>query len=362
MRRSPRLKPNAAGCSAPSRRNWTSLQALDTELERLATEWTAQRGLAVVSALSGVCDVSPAGELRVVKYVTLADELGQPLSLAALAALAPALVRDGLRAVIARTPFDEGAPMVQRAALLADADRKIAALVTEHAELVDNALTVGITLEHLPITVGRRTQACAGTGAVGGRSSRECRLLHTDPERSSARAGERAVSGEGPVRPAEPHREPLSPRPPTPGDVLCAAAAYNFPPLEGEGLSISPGEDAWRAALTPDTAGLVWQMLHDGGLYRGRRGGCGGRRMTTAAVARELLEALGRDLGLSPHWRALASQATAAVERRILLARITRQLLVATPAARARLRVWLDPAARDAGTALSPRAPPPVGP
>ena len=52
------------------------LQALDTELERLATEWTAQRGLAVVSALSGVCDVSPAGELRVVKYVTLADEWG----------------------------------------------------------------------------------------------------------------------------------------------------------------------------------------------------------------------------------------------------------------------------------------------
>ena len=65
------------------------------------------------------------------------------------------------------------------------------------------------------------------------------------------------------MRRAEPPREPLSPRPPSPGDVLCAAAAYGYPALEGEGVSIAPGEEAWRAAVTVDSAALVWETLHE---------------------------------------------------------------------------------------------------
>jgi hypothetical protein len=62
----------------------------------------------------------------------------------------------------------------------------------------------------------------------------------------------------------------------------------------------------------------------------------------TAAPSRELLQALGEDLALSPTWREQAARATAAVERRFLLAQVRRRLLVCTPAARARLRRWLD--------------------
>ena len=62
----------------------------------------------------------------------------------------------------------------------------------------------------------------------------------------------------------------------------------------------------------------------------------------TAAPSRELLCSLGEDLGLSPTWRAQAVRATAEVERRFLLVQVARRLLVATPAARARLRAWLD--------------------
>ena len=50
------------------------------------------------------------------------------------------------------------------------------------------------------------------------------------------------------------------------------------------------------------------------------------------APSRELLQALGADLQLPPAWRALAARAHATVERRWLVARIARPLLVATPA------------------------------
>jgi hypothetical protein len=28
-------------------------------------------------------------------------------------------------------------------------------------------------------------------------------------------------------------------------------------------VDIPPGEDAWRVAITPDTAALVWETLHE---------------------------------------------------------------------------------------------------
>ena len=51
--------------------------------------------------------------------------------------------------------------------------------------------------------------------------------------------------------------------PPSVEDVLCAAAAYAFPALQGEGVDIPPGEAAWRASVTEDTAGRVWATLHE---------------------------------------------------------------------------------------------------
>ena len=72
------------------------------------------------------------------------------------------------------------------------------------------------------------------------------------------------------------------------------------------------------------------------------------------APSRELLQALGADLQLPPAWRALAARAHATVERRWLVARIARPLLVAPPAARARLRRWLD---QERGTPTPPMPP-----
>ena len=134
------------------------LKSGDVELQKLAAEWVVQRGPAVVACLAGSIDVTPAGEIRIVRYSTLTDELGG-LSLSALAALAPELVREGLAAVITRTPYDEGPPMAERAALVAEVKRKIEAIVKDHADLVDNAAAAGITLAHLPTTVGRRVRA-----------------------------------------------------------------------------------------------------------------------------------------------------------------------------------------------------------
>jgi len=135
------------------------LKSLDVELQKLAAEWVAQRGPALVASLAGSIDVTRAGEIRgIVRYSTLTDELGG-LSLSALAALAPELVREGLAAVITRTPYDEGPPMAERAALVAEVKRKIEAIVKDHADLVDTAAAAGITLAHLPTTVGRRVRA-----------------------------------------------------------------------------------------------------------------------------------------------------------------------------------------------------------
>jgi hypothetical protein len=62
----------------------------------------------------------------------------------------------------------------------------------------------------------------------------------------------------------------------------------------------------------------------------------------TDAPSRQLLRDLGEDLALGSAWGALAVRATTAVERRWLLGQLRRRLLVCTPAARARLRSWLD--------------------
>jgi hypothetical protein len=134
------------------------VKLLDAELPKLAAEWVAQRGLAVVAALGGAIEVTPAGEFRIVRYSSLTDELGA-LSFSALAALAPELVREGLTAVITQTPYEEGPPMADRAALIAEVDRKLEGIVKAHRDLAKNARDKDIPLPDLAITVGRRLQA-----------------------------------------------------------------------------------------------------------------------------------------------------------------------------------------------------------
>ena len=68
---------------------------------------------------------------------------------------------------------------------------------------------------------------------------------------------------------------PRAGQPPSPEDVFLAGRAYGFPALEGEGVSIPPGEHAWRAALNPTTAELVWAALHEADLDEGDAGDAG---------------------------------------------------------------------------------------
>ena len=49
--------------------------------------------------------------------------------------------------------------------------------------------------------------------------------------------------------------------PPSAGDVLLAARAYNWPPLEGVGVALAAGEASWRAYLSEATAAEVWAVL-----------------------------------------------------------------------------------------------------
>jgi hypothetical protein len=140
------------------------LKTLDQELEQLAAAWIAQRAPAVVTSLSGTLD-APAGEIRgVVRYESFLDAVG-PLTLPALAALAPALLREGLAGVISRTPYDEGPPLAARAGLVAEVNRTLEALVRQHAELVDSAAAAGVRLEHLPVTTAQRLKAAEAHAA-----------------------------------------------------------------------------------------------------------------------------------------------------------------------------------------------------
>jgi hypothetical protein len=73
--------------------------------------------------------------------------------------------------------------------------------------------------------------------------------------------------------------------------------------------------------------------------------------MTPWLLSRELLEGLGQDLDLPAAWRGQAARAHAHVEQLWLLGQVRRQLLVATPPARGRLRSWLN------GQRVTPSAP-----
>lgn len=64
--------------------------------------------------------------------------------------------------------------------------------------------------------------------------------------------------------------------PPSPRDVLLAAEAYGWPALQGDGVDIAQGAWAWRAAVTKDTALLIWETLHEADLEGDADDGEGG--------------------------------------------------------------------------------------
>jgi hypothetical protein len=139
------------------------VKAAEQELAQVAATWIAERGPAVIGSLAGALEVTPAGELRVVRYSSLVDELGPWLP--ALCVFAPDVLRDGLARVIRAVAIDEGPALSERRGALAEVDRRRASIEDDHAKLVDAAREVGIVLEHLPATVFKRGRAAAAHAA-----------------------------------------------------------------------------------------------------------------------------------------------------------------------------------------------------
>ena len=137
-----------------------SLAAL---LAEVAQRWVNDNGRAVVTAASGrvaraigPADARPADQLR---SGYLADALAAPLTLGALAAIAPEVVREGLARVVRATTYDHGPALGGRIERLAALDAERVALQREHADLVDRAVDAGVDLRHLPEETARRMRA-----------------------------------------------------------------------------------------------------------------------------------------------------------------------------------------------------------
>jgi hypothetical protein len=134
-----------------------ALAHLSQEVPALGRQWAEQHGPSLVAALGGSVDCGPDGVVRgVVRHLGLVDAVGV-LSLPALAAIAPDLVRDGLARVIASAPA--GPPMRDRVRLLAEVDERIERAREQHGTLVDAAGELGVALEELPENRARKIQA-----------------------------------------------------------------------------------------------------------------------------------------------------------------------------------------------------------
>jgi hypothetical protein len=68
----------------------------------------------------------------------------------------------------------------------------------------------------------------------------------------------------------EPTRHRLPPSPSV-DDVLIAAETLDWPALQSDGIEITEGEDAWRTAVTEQTARAIWDALGGAGDDRGGR-------------------------------------------------------------------------------------------
>jgi hypothetical protein len=115
----------------------------------------------LVTDASGAVLVGMDGTVEGVRSPSLGELPARPLSFAALCALCPEAVKQGLRAMVASVNYEAGPPMAERAALIEKINARIGDVAREHEELVDEARTVGIHLEHLPIVKGQRARAAA---------------------------------------------------------------------------------------------------------------------------------------------------------------------------------------------------------
>jgi hypothetical protein len=126
---------------------------LAAQVAELGRRWTQVHGMELIREGSGRIEHN-SGHARSADVIVpprpLDEILGGGVSLDMLAALCPTALLEGLRRVVQQTAYQPGPAMAPRLARLAAIENERATLQHRHAELVDEAKTAGVVLEHLP--------------------------------------------------------------------------------------------------------------------------------------------------------------------------------------------------------------------
>lgn len=152
------------------------LAALDQDLARVGRHWREVYGPNLLSVLAPVVDPTSAPTYRAIRHGALEQVFPASFDLGTLAALFPAMIREGL--VAALPAFASGPPMTERPALLAAVDAQVLELETQHAQLVDQAAAAGIVLDHLPETIARRHREARDQERIDAYNRANAALIH----------------------------------------------------------------------------------------------------------------------------------------------------------------------------------------
>ncbi len=129
--------------------------ALDDIIDAHAARWRAEFADHIIAKLSGSVE---AGRVRPGRVPDFGE---RAFTVEAFIALAPETAKRAFREIVEATAYRAGAPLAERARLVAETDAEIGAIEREHEALVDTAAAAGVTLAHLPSVQARRDRAAA---------------------------------------------------------------------------------------------------------------------------------------------------------------------------------------------------------
>lgn len=149
---------------------------MEAAVAQLGATWLENHGEYIVGNLAGGLDVGVRGDVAGIRAGRLKSESFHPfdafpsgnVSIDALCALAPTLVRESLKRIIDSARYEAGPPLTERAPRIAIIDAEIEELEREHAALVDQAEAAGIKIDHTAEERGRRARESARRSQIDG--------------------------------------------------------------------------------------------------------------------------------------------------------------------------------------------------
>jgi hypothetical protein len=114
----------------------------------------------LVNVFGGSCETQADGSVLLTKPGMLRLQDLDRVTFADLCALAPAVVKENLAAIVRSKPYDAGLPMAERLAALAKVDAEIARIEQAHTDFVAEAASMPspIVFELLPAVRDRRAK------------------------------------------------------------------------------------------------------------------------------------------------------------------------------------------------------------